>query len=204
MGGITTPAHNFDCYYGEPVIMDFLQTDFTVENGQVTNLDGPIAIANDTTITVKEGGTLTITGWVVNNGHIVVEPGGTLYLQDNACLNRLLDGKHTGGGVLCSGLCIVGENAKLCGGGVEGLQFLAGSHVINFGAVISENFLAEQSYTVEVRDNGVVLYGKGCGVKGSGYGLYAGRVSGTSYPEKGTVETVVDIENVAPNAIYSN
>ena len=204
MGGITTTQHNFDCYYGEPQIMDFLQTDFVVENGQVTNLDGPIAIANDTTITVKEGGTLSISGWVVNNGHIVVEPGGTLYLQDNACLNRLLDGKHTGGGVICRGLCIVGENAKLCGGGVEGLQFLAGSHVINFGAVISENFLAEQSYTVEVRDSGVVLYGKGCGVKGSGYGLYAGRVSGTSYPEKGTVETVVDIENVAPNAIYSN
>lgn len=203
MGTLNTASHNFVCYYGEPVLMDFLQTDFSVENGQVSNLDGPIAIANDTTITVKEGGTLSISGWVVNNGHIVVEPGGTLYIQDGACLNRLLDGKHNGGGVLCRGLCIVGENAKLCGGGVEGLQFLAGSHVINFGAIVSENFLVEQDYTVENRSGGTVLYGKGCGVNGSGYALYAGSVIGTNYPEKGAVEPVVDV-NVVANGIYSN
>ncbi|MBR6376253.1 MAG: hypothetical protein IKS05_00645 [Oscillospiraceae bacterium] len=203
IGGIGFHDHDFICYYGEPVLMDFLQTDFSVENGQVTNLEGPIAIANDTTVTVKEGGTLTIDGWVMNNGHIVVEPGGTLYIQDGACLNRLMDGRHTGGGVLCSGLCIVGEKAKLCGGGVEGLQFLAGSHVINFGAVISENFLVEQSYTVENRGGGLVLYGPGYGVKGSGYALFAGTVSGTDYPEKGAVEPVA-ASVVADNAIYSN
>lgn len=206
-------SFRFTCFYATPVIMDIIQTSFVVENGQVLALDGPVIIGENCTITVKEGGTLAITakseqngvdlGWVMNNGKIVVEEGGTLYVQNGACLNKYNNKKSNGGGVICRGLCIVDENAKLCGGGVDGLQFLAGSHVVNYGALISENFTVSADHTIENRGSGAfVFHGKGNGVIGSGYSLFAGKVTSDGYPERGTVETAVN-DSIAPGGIYS-
>lgn len=212
---LTNSRATFRIYYATPVIMDVLNTSITVENGQVANFDGPILINNNCTITVKEGGTLTVTakseangvdlGWVMNNGKIVVEKGGTLYIQKGACLNKYNNKKSEGGGVVCSGLCIVDEDAKLCGGGLDGLQFLNGSHVVNYGALISENFKVEKDHTIENRgEKAVVLHGSGNGVTGSGYGLFMGNVTSAGYPERGsTVNTVADNVDSVGDAIYS-
>ena len=195
--------------------MDIIQTSFEVENGQVANLDGPIIIGNNCTITVKEGGTLTITakseangvdlGWVMNNGKIKIEKGGTLYIQKGACINKYNNKNNAGGGIICEGLVIVDEDAKLCGGGVDGIQFKNGSHVINYGAIISENFTIEKDHTIENRGSkAVVFHGKGNGVTGSGYGLFTGEVTSSGFPERGTVlDTVTDNVNSVANGIYT-
>ncbi len=193
---------DFDVFWCEPTIMDIIRTDFTVENGQVSNLDGPIALA-DCTVTVKEGGTLTISNWVANQGTIIVEEGGTLYIQDDACLCRINDGEHEGGGVISNGLIIVGDNAKLCGGGVDGIQLLDGSHVVNYGLVTSENFKITQPYTVENRgQNAAVFYGEGNGVTGSGMGTWGGSAGPSGYVERGQVERPCTVD-VADNAVYN-
>ena len=205
----------FKIYYATPVLMDIIQTSFEVENGQVANLDGPIIIGNNCTITVKEGGTLTITakseangvdlGWVMNNGKIKIEKGGTLYIQKGACINKYNNKNNAGGGIICEGLVIVDEDAKLCGGGVDGIQFKNGSHVINYGAIISENFTIEKDHTIENRGSkAVVFHGKGNGVTGSGYGLFTGEVTSSGFPERGTVlDTVTDNVNSVANGIYT-
>lgn len=160
--------YGFRCFYADPTFFDFLQKSFTVESGQVTNLDGPLGITDKCTITVKDGGTLCVSGWVLNNGRIVVEEGGTLYVQDGACLNRYGDGGILGGEVITSGLVLVGKNAKLIGGGLDGLRFEDGSHAVNFGCIASENFYIANSHTIENRSGGFVVYGSGSGVVGSG------------------------------------
>ena len=205
----------FSIYYATPVTMDVINTSRVVEKGQVCNLDGPILINENCVITVKEGGTLTITaaseangvdlGWVMNNGKIVVEKGGTLYIQKGACLNKYNTKNANGGGIICEGLVIVDEGAKLCGGGVDGLQFKDGSHVINYGAIISENFYIENDHTIENRgDKAIVFHGKGNGITGSGYGLFTGEVTSSGFPERGAVlETVSDNVDSIANAIYS-
>ena len=188
------------------VIMSCLSTDFSVESGQVTNLDGPIAITNGAVITVKDGGTLTIDGWVMNNGTIKVEEGGTLYVQDGACLNKLNDKyDHQSGGIISNGLIIVGEGSKLIGGGVNGIQLLNGSHVVNYGCLASENFVITQDHTVENRDRGFVLYGSGNGVLNSGNTTYETPLdySGRTFAERGQVESAYYV-SIADNAIYES
>ena len=200
---LSNNADQFDVYWCEEKIMDFLQVDFSVQNGQVSNLDGPMAIANNTVITVKDGGTLTISGWVANNGTIKVERGGTLYIQKDACVCRLNDGRHNGGGIISEGLVIVDENAKLCGGGVDGIQLKDGCHVVNYGLVSSENFSVTNSYTIENRAGGVVFSGAGNGVTGSGMGTWQNSVGPEGYMERGKVEDVCYV-NMADNAVYNN
>lgn len=204
--GATRDNMTFQCYYGEPVTMNKLNTSFSVENGQVSNFDIATYISEGTVITVKEGGTLSITGWMLNNGTIQVEEGGTLYVQDGACVNRYKDGKHTGGGIISHGLILVGENAKLIGGGIDGIQLLEGSHCVNYGCVASENFKITVDHSLENRGSGFALYGPGNGVNGSGATTYTVPLSGNTFSERGAVETNVadPNETIVPNAIYHN
>ena len=200
-------SYVFDCYYGEPFEMAFLQTDFSVQNGQVTNLDKATAIGSNCTITVKNGGTLTVDGWLLNNGTIKVEEGGTLYVQDNACVNRY-NGKSVpsgGGAIISNGVIIVGENAKLIGGGATGIQLLEGSHLVNYGCVASENFKISLDHTLENRNQGFVLYGEGNGVlrAGSTTNRTPLDYKNKTFAEKGKVEQVCTVD-IAENAIYQN
>ena len=202
----------FDVYWCDRQRVNFLQTDISVANGQVVNLEGPMC--NNATITVKEGGTLTITNWVANLGTIIVEPGATLYVQKDACLvrMRLPDNleNHEGGTIVSEGLIIVGENAKLCGGGKDGIHLKDGCHVVNYGLVTSENFVVDNPYTIENRDNGAVFYGSGNGVTGSGMGTWGNTTSSAGYKERGKVEPtcftnlIPGSEGYVPNAIYKD
>ena len=195
--------YGFRCFYAEPTLFDFLQKSFTVESGQVTNLDGPLGITDKCTITVKDGGTLCVSGWVLNNGTIRIEEGGTLYVQDGACLNKYEDGSRKGGGVISNGLVLVGNNAKLIGGGVDGLQFLDGSHAVNFGCISSESFYISNQRTIENRSGGFVLYGRNCGVKGSGSDTYSVPLdySGKTFAGKGSTITSWYV-SLALNGVY--
>ena len=204
--GADSNSISFRCFYGEPVLMNLIQTDYTVEKGQVSNLDGPIAIANGSVITVKEGGTLSINGWCINNGTIKVEEGGTLWVQDGSCVNRYNEGTHIGGGIISNGLIIVGEGSKLIGGGTDGIQLLAGSHVVNYGCVASENFKVVNDYTIELRGQGFVRHGKGNGVKHTGSTTFNTPLdyANKTFSESAQIEnTCYDNVNDVPNAIYS-
>ena len=194
---------SFNCYYGVPTLMNFVQTSFSVENGQVTNFDVATALANGATVTVKDGGTLSVEGWLLNNGTIKVEEGGTLYIQDGSCVNRFRDGSSRGGGIISNGLIIVGENAKLIGGGTDGIQLGNGAHIVNYGCVASENFKVVNDHTVENRDNGFVLTGAGNGVTGCGSATYSQPLDyeHQSFAEIGTMESNATV-NVVDNWSY--
>ena len=145
-------------------------------------------------------------GWCANNGTIIVEPGGTLYVQKDACLNRMAFPEqyedHKGGTIISEGLILVGENAKLCGGGMEGIHLKDGCHVINYGLVTSENFIVDNAYTIENRGNGVVFYGSGNGILGSGMGTWANPAGPDGYKEKGSYEPVCFTNLTAGSAGY--
>ena len=162
--------HTFDCYYGLAVPMNIIRTSFRVVDGQVVTLDELTAINQGTTVTVEDGGVLSVSKWVVNNGTIVVRPGGTLLVQDDAVVSTILDdqGLH-GGAVLCDGLLLIQGGGKLVASGVDGLQLGYGAHCVNYGKIIAENMTVYTDHTVENRGSGTVY--AGWGITDSGYTL---------------------------------
>ena len=203
---------NFKIYYAEPNIVSFYQTSFTVEEGQVVNLDGPAVIGTECQINVKDGGVLVCSGWVVNNGCIKVEPGGTLIIQERetatgdsqygAVSSVGLSAGSECGCILCDGLMIVNPNCKAVGAGIYGLQFGQGATVVNYGNLISENFTVRSEYTIENRGASSSVF-MGWGVTDTGYALSRTKISGTDYSAKGVREKTAAV-TLAPNAVYGD
>lgn len=200
----------FDLYWGEPATISFCQLDFTVQKGQVQTFDGPIAIGHDATITVEDGGVLACSDWIINNGTIVVKPGGTLLLQSYETANdqtrygvisSMEDAAGDDGGrIYCDGTIIVMPDCKLCCSGKYGLSLGEGSQVVNYGAIISENFSVSQGYTIENRGDTSYVF-PGWGLSGSGSTFLTQKISGDNYPGKSAVEASAAV-NLPSNAVY--
>lgn len=187
----TYKYNHFDVFYGEPATMSMIQSSFSVESGQVVDLSGPVTIAPQATIRVKEGGVLNCSDWVINNGTIIVEQGGTLLLQTVTTGN---DQTRYGtistidtvagdalGRILCDGIMIVMPDCKVTGNGVNGLRFGEGAQVVNYGAIISENLYVFQDHTIENRgDNSWVF--AGWSASGDGSILLDNRITGRNFP----------------------
>ena len=169
----------FDVYYAEPNLMYFLKTDITVPDGQTQNLDGPLVIEEGTKITVKDGGVLSLTDWIVNRGEILIEPGGTMILQQNTTANGYTrncavisnNNKNTvAGRIACDGNIIIMPNCTLAAGGIYGFQLGAGAQVANYGQIVSEIWDIYSDYTVEGRGEQSILY-IGYSMNDTGFGL---------------------------------
>ena len=186
--------NEFDIYYAEPVIASIMQEPFTVEKGQVVNLDGPIILGQNCVVTVKDGGVLSCAGWIVNNGQILVEPGGTMLVQTlahetggddyGAVTNAGTDPETACGRIACDGKMIVMRDCKVAGAGLYGLQFGAGAQVVNYGQIISENLEIYADHTIENRGDASAVFA-GWGLTNLGYELSQEQIVGEAYPGKG-------------------
>ena len=175
----TKTKFNFDVYYAEPNLMYFLKSDITVANGQTQNLDGPLVIEEGVKITVKNGGVLSLTDWIVHQGEILIEPGGTMILQQNTTANGYTrncavisnNNKQTAAGrVACDGNIIIMPNCTLAAGGIYGFQFGEGAQVANYGQMVSEMWDIYTDYTIEGRHPDSYLY-IGYSMNDTGFGL---------------------------------
>ena len=201
-GGYENENWAFDLAYCTPMPMSFVKGNYTVQNGQTVNLDGPIAIDKNVTITVNDGGVLAISGWVVNNGTIKVKKGGTLLMANSetlgsgtlATFNSTKD-EHAGmidwynpnpwarskstnpkdedaGTIACDGTIIVMQGCKLHAGGKTGLLLGSSAQVVNYGAIIAANIVVNNSYTIENRGDQSALL-LGYDITDGGYTLTA-------------------------------
>lgn len=201
----------FRVFYGEPNIVSFIQTDTKVQDGQVVNLDGPIVIGQNATITVESGGVLVVSGWVMNGGYIMVKPGGMLIVQDQ----ERLDGTHQYGvincfkeeknkkygRISCDGIMIVNRDCKVFGAGAYGIQFGEGAQCTNYGQLVSENFEVYSDHTIENRgDTSAVFAGWGLNV--GGFVMANQRIDINSDTKwRGNIESTCAV-NMAKDAVY--
>ena len=196
-----TPS--FRIYYAEWNPISYLNQSFEVQNGQVTSLEGPIVIPQDTVITVKDGGVFSVKGWVINNGKIVIEPGGTLIMQEDSVLS--CTEKRPGlpnGQILCNGLMIVSSNAKVHAGGIYGMSFGEGAQCVNYGTLIAENFFVAMDHTIENRGENSSVFA-GYGISDTGYNLQQIQINSVNSFNKTTIEKTRTVK-IPPEGIYGN
>lgn len=205
--------YKYRVFYGEPNLVSFLQSDTRVQSGQVVNLDGPIVIGENATVTVEDGGVLVVSGWVMNGGYIMVKPGGMLIVQDQERLDGTKqygvinsffkkDSTRKNGRIACDGIMIVNRDCKVIGSGRYGLQFGAGAHCVNYGQLVGSHMEVYSDHTIENRGSSAAVFA-GYVLEGDGFALAnqkltAGDLDGLmSYIPNATVKT-------ADNAVYGS
>ena len=148
------------CYTGVDYQLDMIHNDFTVENNQITTLGktGATYIPSYVTLTVEDGGILTVAGSILNDGKIVVKDGGLLILKENSLVIPFQYWNKYGGYVTSEGSVIVRSGAMLVGGGYTGLNFSSGA-VINYGYIAADRFTVSKAYTVDNRKDATVIAG---------------------------------------------
>lgn len=146
-------------FIGEVVNASALTHDFTVLADQATTMGRPVSyIPEGVTLRVASGGVLTVSGILLNDGKIVVEPGGLLVLRENSLVMPYHEDEERCGGISSAGTIVVEQNAKLLGGGLNGI-YLTGGVVYNFGVIASENFTATKKLLINNQDSGIVVAG---------------------------------------------
>lgn len=140
-----------------------LTHDFTVLNDQATTMGRPVSyIPEGVTLRVASGGVLAVDGILLNDGKIVVEPGGLLVLRELSMLLPYRCKKTACGGISSAGTIVVEKNGKLIGGGANGV-YLTGGVVYNYSLIASENFTATKKQLINNQRNAWVVAGRSFG-----------------------------------------
>ena len=155
-------------YIGTARTYNVINTDYTVQKGQLLNLDGDIRIGDGKTITVEEGAVLSINGNIFNNGHIY-NKGGTILVQSNGCIQSYLpEDKNDYGGIgLDGGDLVIRAGGRVMTGVTtyddrwgNGLKLQNGASIINQGTLItSSNISVNSGSTLENRKSGAIMVG---------------------------------------------
>ena len=155
-------------YIGTEITYNVINTDYTVQKGQMLNLDGDIRIGDGKTITVEEGAVLSINGNIFNNGHIY-NKGGTILVQSNGCIQSYLpkDKNDYGGIGLDGGDLVIRAGGRVMTGVTKyddrwgnGLKLQNGAAIVNQGTLItSGNVNVNSGSTLENRKSGTILLG---------------------------------------------
>ena len=119
-------------------------------------------ISEDVTLRVASGGVLTVSGALVNDGKIVVEPGGLLVVREMSSIFPYHMDRSNCGGISSAGMIVVEKNGRIIGGGTNGI-YLTGGVVYNYGVIASENFTAAKKQLINNQSGAWAIAGRSFG-----------------------------------------
>ena len=158
--GRDTGVEEFKIYLGKEYSVSTLAENYTVPNDQSQTLGRPLYyIPKGKVLTVAKDAVLSIDGVLLNDGEIVIEDGGLLVVKDGAKIMPLTKYDNNCGMITSKGNIVIGDDALLCGGGVNGIRILGGG-VVNFGVMAAESFFVSENYAIDNRETGWVFAGK--------------------------------------------
>ncbi|MBQ9720907.1 MAG: RICIN domain-containing protein, partial [Oscillospiraceae bacterium] len=153
-------VEEFKIYLGKEYSVSTLAENYTVPNDQSQTLGRPLYyIPKGKVLTVAKDAVLSIDGVLLNDGEIVIEDGGLLVVKDGAKIMPLTKYDNNCGTITSKGNIVIGDDALLCGGGVNGIRILGGG-VVNFGVMAAESFFVSENYAIDNRETGWVIAGK--------------------------------------------
>ena len=157
-------VEQFHIFLGKEYKVSTLAEDFKVAADQTQTLGKPLYyIPKGKTITVEPHGTLAIDGVLLNDGEIIVKPGGLLMLKDGAKIFPLTKYDNDCGKIYSTGDIIIGTGSVLCGGANNGVRIMGGG-VVNFGVLCGEYIQLDKNDLVDNRvadrNQGGIIAGK--------------------------------------------
>lgn len=148
----------FQVYIGVKEQWSAIRSDYTIRNGMVANYNGYIYLEPNVTVTVEEGGVLSISGTLYNNGTIQ-NNGGTVLVQQDSSIEQFCLGDPRGGALRCDG----GDLVILSGGRVttNSLEMYHGATCTNFGVLVNASRFTqfETGATIDNRASGTIFLG---------------------------------------------
>ena len=124
----------------------------------VANYNGYIYLEPNVTVTVEEGGVLSVSGTLYNNGTIQ-NNGGTVLVQQDSSIEQFCLGDPSGGALRCDG----GDLVILSGGRVttNSLGMYHGATCTNFGVLVNASRFTqfETGATIDNRASGTIFLG---------------------------------------------
>lgn len=164
----------FRIYSYRPVEYDAIVKSFTIGKGATYSIDKQLIVDKGVTITVEDGGVLTVDKELLNNGNIVVKNGGTVIVNEGGYImsyDQNAEGKIT----LDGGNLLVMDGAKvICDQNVGRLTASNGATILNRGLLMVGNKLSlnNNSY-LKNETNAMLLVGGRIAQERGGVGGYS-------------------------------
>ena len=157
----------FILYKRTALRMSALDGDLTVQSGAPMQSQNNLYVRAGKTITVEDGAVFTVRGVLYLDGTINVKKGGTLILQNGACIQPLgrtngVTGESPGDSITLDGgnLILLSGSRVLTGVFGKGLQTSNGASVLNCGTLIQAASARWNGLSLENRQNGVLMTGR--------------------------------------------
>ena len=133
-------TEEFYVYYGEKVAINTIRDKQEITNGEVVSFTGSnlCTLAVGSTMTVKDGGVLSVGSTFFNDGVIKVEKGGTLIVREGGAIMPWNTANAWGNIVCDGGDVIVFSGGRVVLNGDDGLRVKNGT-VYNYGAILTKN-----------------------------------------------------------------
>lgn len=150
----------FRIYTYRPVEYDAIVKSFSIGKGATYSVDDQLIIAQDVTVTVEDGGVLTIDSNLMNNGKIVVKNGGTVVVNEGAYLMAYAY-NAIGSIELDGGNLIIMEGAKvICDQGGGTLQADNGTTILNRGLLlVGDKLIMNHNSCLINEPNAMLIFG---------------------------------------------
>ena len=136
---------DFKLYYADEITIDTIADGQSIEDDEIVNISGSnyLTLGKGSTLTIKDGGILSIGSGLYNDGTIKVEKGGTLIVQSDAFIMPWVTNSGAGNVICDGGDVIVYSGGKLVCEGASGFK-MAGSDrkfgtVYNYGLIMATN-----------------------------------------------------------------
>lgn len=147
----------FRIYAYRPVEYDAIVKSFTIGKGATYSIDKQLILDKDATITVEDGGVLTVDNELLNNGKIVVKKGGTVVVNEGGYI-MAYDQNALGEIRLDGGNLVIMDGAKvICDQSEGALLAENGATILNRGLLMVGNRLLMYKNTVLKNESTAML-----------------------------------------------
>ena len=134
----------FYIYYGEEMMIDAVADNQVIGDDEIVNVNGSsyLTLQSGSTLTVKDGGILSIGSGLFNDGTIRVEKGGTLIVKQNAFIMPWQPGNGNGNIICDGGDVIIQSGGRVVCEGASGFKFVEDGRtcgtVYNYGVIVTQ------------------------------------------------------------------